>query len=148
MTNLIIFIATGAYSGYSLIFPGTIATFVAVLLYSWFPLDPSQYLLYTVLLFITGIWAGNKAEIIFDEKNSAKVVIGEIVGFLIAMFMIPKTFWWIFFGFLFYRILDILRPKPIDLLEDIEHGWGAMLDDAMAGIYTNLILQVIRLIFT
>lgn len=148
MAHLIIFIATGFYSGYSLIIPGTLASLVAVLLYLWFPLDPSRYLLYTVSLFIAGIWAGSKAEIIFDEKNSSRIVIGEIVGFLIAMIMIPKTFWWILFGFIIFRIIDIIRPKPIELIEDIEGGWGMMLDDAMAGIYTNLILQVIRLLFT
>jgi phosphatidylglycerophosphatase A len=148
MTHLIIFIATGFYSGYSLIIPGTLASLVSILLYFWFPLDPSRYLLYTVLLFIAGIWASSKAEIVFNEKKSSKIVIGEIVGFLIAMFMIPKTFWWIFFGFIFYRLIDVIRPKPIELLEDIEGGWGMMLDDAMAGIYTNLVLQVIRLLFT
>lgn len=148
MTHLVIFLATGAYSGYSLLLPGTLGTLVGMLLYSWFPADPSRYLLYTVLLFIAGVWAGNKAEIIFDEKNPSKVVIGEVVGFLIAMYMIPCSFWWIFFGFIFYRLFDIIRPKPIDRLEEMEGGWGIMLDDAMAGIYTNILLQVIRLIFT
>ena len=148
MSNLIIFIATGFYSGFSLIIPGTLASLVAVLLYYWFPHDPSRYLLSTVLLFIAGIWASSKAEIIFNEKKSSRIVIGEVVGFLIAMFMIPKTFWWILFGFIFYRLIDIIRPNPIELIEDIEGGWGIMLDDAMAGIYTNLILQIIRLIFT
>jgi phosphatidylglycerophosphatase A len=148
MTHLIIFLATGAYSGYSLLFPGTVGTLVGVLLCSYFPSDPSSYLLYTVLLFFAGVWAGAKAEIIFDEKNSSRIVIGEVVGFLIAMFMIPNSFWWIFFGFIFYRFFEISKPKPIDRFEYLEGGWGIMLDDAMAGIYTNLILQVIRLIFT
>ncbi len=148
MTNLIIFLSTGAYSGYSLLFPGTLGTLVGVLLYSLFPCDPSRYLLYTILLFIAGVWAGPKAEIIFDEKHSSRIVIGEIAGFMIAMFMIPNSFWWIFFGFVFYRFFDIIRPEPIDRLEDLEGGWGMMLDHAMAGIYTNLLLQVIRLIFT
>ena len=148
MTNLVIFLATGAYTGYSLLLPGTAGTLVGVLLLSWFPSDPSRYLLYTVLLFIVGIWAGSRAEIIFDEKNSSRIVIGEVVGFLIAMFMIPNSFWWIFFGFIIYRLFDIIRPAPIDRLEDLEGGCGIMFDDAMAGVYTNLLLQVIRLIFT
>lgn len=147
MTPLIIFIATGAYTGYSLLFPGTLATLVGVFLCYQFPPDPSHYLLYTVLLFGAGLWAGEKAEIIFDEKNSCRIVIGEIVGFLIAMFMIPISFWWVFFGFIFYRCFDVIKPKPIDRLVELESGWGIMLDDAMAGIYTNLVLQVIRLIF-
>jgi phosphatidylglycerophosphatase A len=149
MVNLIIFIATGAYAGYSLVLPGTIGTLVGVLIYNYFfPAAPSQYLLYTVLLFIAGKWASAKAEVIFDEKGSSRIVIGEIVGFLVAMFTIPGSFWWIFFGFIIYRLFDIIRPAPIDRLEELENGWGLMLDDVMAGIYTNLLLQIINLIFT
>ena len=44
-------------------------------------------------------------------------------------------------GFILFRILDILKPPPIRNLEKIKGPWGILLDDVLAGIFANILLQ-------
>jgi phosphatidylglycerophosphatase A len=44
-----------------------------------------------------------------------------------------------------FRLLDIVKPQPARALERLPNGWGIMLDDVVAGLYANLILQLILL---
>ena len=46
-------------------------------------------------------------------------------------------------GFLLFRFFDIVKPPPVRQLEYIKGAWGVLLDDVMAGIYANVILQII-----
>ena len=50
-------------------------------------------------------------------------------------------------GFALNRFFDILKPFPTKLLEKAPGGWGVMLDDLMAGIYSNLALRLVILFF-
>lgn len=147
MRWLIKFLATGFYTGYTPIAPGTAGSLIGVIIYlgmhrlSWLP-----YLLILIALAFFGIWISNKATIyFFKEKDSKKIVIDEIIGFLIAMFLIPFTFKFILVAFIVFRVIDILKPFPLRRLEKLPGGWGVMCDDFLAGVYANLIIQAIRL---
>ncbi len=140
---VVLFIAQGAYSGKSPIVPGTAGTIVGVLLYlgarslSFIP-----YGILCILLCGIGTWAAGEAESILGQKDSPSIVIDEIAGYLIAMFMVPAGWGFIAAGFFLFRIFDILKPWPLFQLQDIHGGLGVMLDDIGAGIYTNIVLQV------
>jgi phosphatidylglycerophosphatase A len=141
------FIATGFFSGYSPLIPGTTGSLAGVLVYlSLKNLKFPYYLLFLVLLFFFGVWVSKKAEDIFQEKDSKKIVIDEIVGFLMAVFLLPFKFKFIIFSFILFRLFDWWKPFPIRSLERLKGGWGIMLDDLLAGIYTNVVLQIYRLI--
>ena len=100
---------------------------------------------YFITLSFFGIWVSNKATIyFFKEKDSKRIVIDEIIGFLIAMFLIPFEFKFILAAFIIFRVIDILKPFPIRRLEKLPGGWGVMCDDLLAGVYANLIMQAIR----
>lgn len=73
------------------------------------------------------------------------VVIDEVVGMWITLFMIPKTLPAYILGFILFRAMDILKPQPARLLENIPDGWGIMLDDVVAGAYANLALRALLL---
>jgi phosphatidylglycerophosphatase A len=45
---------------------------------------------------------------------------------------------------LLFRIADIIKPFPANRLERLPGGLGIMADDAMAGVYANLALQILR----
>ena len=45
---------------------------------------------------------------------------------------------------LIFRFFDIVKPMPINRLEKLSGSWGVMMDDLMAGVYANLILQLIN----
>jgi phosphatidylglycerophosphatase A len=74
------------------------------------------------------------------------VVIDEIVGMWIALLFLPQTLTAFAAAFLAFRFFDIVKPPPVRQLERLPGGWGIMLDDVMAGIYANLLVQVIVVI--
>ena len=137
-------IATGLGSGYSPFAPGTAGTLVAIPLYlalstlSW-PL----YLASVSLLTLLAVYASGEAERIFDKKDSPRIVIDEIVGFLWSLFLIGPTAGRIAAAFFLFRIFDILKPPPARWCQDrFPGGWGVVGDDVMAGIWANVALQV------
>ncbi len=147
MKWLIKFLATGFYTGYTPIAPGTAGSLIGVIIYlGMYRLSWSFYLLILIVLAFFGIWISNKATIyFFKEKDSKRIVIDEIIGFLIAMFLIPFKFKFILVAFIVFRVIDILKPFPLRRLEKLPGGWGVMCDDLLAGVYANLIIQAIRL---
>lgn len=142
--NIVLFIAQGAYSGRVPVAPGTAGTVLGVLLavllrdtvYCW-------YALATAVVASIGTWAAGEADALLGTKDSPTIVIDEIAGFLVAMFIVPFTWWAVAAAFVLFRIIDILKPWPLKRLQDIPGGMGVMLDDIGAGIYTNVILQVL-----
>jgi phosphatidylglycerophosphatase A len=148
--KLAIFISTGVYTGYFPFAPGTIGTLVAiplVLLLSFF--SQLTYGSATLVIFLIGVWSSGKAELIFQRKDAPPIVIDEIVGFLITMFYLPKGLKYIILGFFLFRFFDIVKPYPANFMnEQVKGGWGVVLDDVFAGIYANISIQVIRLLFS
>ena len=147
MKWLIKFLATGFYTGYTPIAPGTIGSLIGVIIYfGMHRLFWPHYLLILMALAIFGIWISNKAiSYFFKERDSKRIVIDEIIGFLIAIFLIPFKVKFIVVAFLVFRVIDVLKPYPLRRLEKLPGGWGVMGDDLLAGVYANLIMQAIRL---
>lgn len=144
MDRLYMFIATGAYSGYLPIAPGTWGSAVGVLLW-WalarLPLAP--YWAAVGVLFVAGVISAGAAEKIVDRGDPGLVVIDEIVGQLIALGLAPLHPWAALAGFVLFRIFDILKPFPANWVDNHLHGGlGIMLDDVIAGCYALLVLQL------
>jgi phosphatidylglycerophosphatase A len=138
----ILFISQGAYAGRSPVAPGTAGTIVGIFLYMAMKnLAPGPYFAICVLLAIFGAWFAGRAESILGAKDSASIVIDEIAGFILAMFMVPTSRGYLAAGFLLFRAFDIMKPWPLKRLQDLHGGVGVMLDDIGAGIYTNILLQ-------
>jgi len=145
--KLVLFIAQGAYSGRIPIAPGTAGTVVGVLLYLLVrDLSSLWYGAACVGATVLGTWAAGYADCILGTKDSPSIVIDEIAGFLVAMFLIPFAWGSVAAGFLLFRFFDILKPWPLKRLQDVAGGPGVMLDDIGAGIYTNVMLQVAGLL--
>lgn len=61
------------------------------------------------------------------------------------MFLLPLDWRWLVAGFVLFRLLDIFKPYPINLVEKkLGLGSGIMVDDLMAGLYALAILQLAR----
>jgi phosphatidylglycerophosphatase A len=149
MNRFFLFFATGFGVGYSPIASGTLGTLVAIPIY--FFLSTITWPIYEITLigfFFLSVWISENAEIFFRKKDDQRIVIDEIVGFLITMLWVPKTTRLIVLGFFLFRFFDILKPVPIRRLERwFKGGWGVVLDDVMAGVYANIILQIISSYF-
>ena len=146
MRRFFILLATGFGVGYSPIAPGTLGTLVAIPIYYFLSGIPSPlYEITLVGFFFLSVWVSENAERFFAKKDDQRIVIDEIMGFLITMLWIPKTVPFIIIGFFLFRFFDILKPFPIRRLEkELKGGYGVVLDDVLAGIYGNIILHVIN----
>ena len=129
--------------------PGTAGTLFAAIVYFALP-DNWQNPIFALMAILVGslisVFFISKAEEGLGHDNG-KIVLDEFWGYLIAVLFLPKTLVIIIAAFVLFRIFDILKPEPVDVLQKLPKGWGVMADDIMAGIYANIVLQiVIRLI--
>ena len=144
MDRLLMFIATGAGSGYLPKAPGTWGTLVGLLL--WWPLaglSLTAYLATVAVLFIVGVASAGAAEKILDRGDPGVVVIDEIVGVLIALAAVPLHPAAALASFALFRLFDIAKPFPVGWVDRHLHGGlGIMLDDVAAGLYALLVLHL------
>ncbi len=144
MDRLVVFIATGAYSGYSPVASGTAGTLAAVPLYyllSYF--GHEIYIGAIVVILPLSFWVSGKAEKIFDKKDSGLIVIDEIIGFLIAMLFIPPVWSFVVAGFILFRFFDISKIYPASKMEKLGGGFGVVMDDVVAGLYSNIAIRLL-----
>ncbi len=71
------------------------------------------------------------------------VVIDEVAGQLIALIAVPLRWQYVLASFILFRGFDILKPPPLRQLEKLPGGSGIMLDDLGAGVYANIVVQVL-----
>ncbi|MDP2938282.1 MAG: phosphatidylglycerophosphatase A, partial [Candidatus Omnitrophota bacterium] len=83
------------------------------------------------------------AEKIFNKKDAGCIVIDEVAGMLLALIFIPYDIKLVIMAFILFRILDALKPFPLDRLQNLTGSIGIMSDDIVAGFYTNIILQIV-----
>jgi len=136
-------IASTFGSGYFPIAPGTVGAAVAAVLL-WFTPTVSLTLFAgaTVLFFFLGVWVSSKSEQVWGH-DAGRINWDEFVGMMITVFALPKT-WHVFLaGFLLFRLFDIIKPFPANVSQKLPGGWGVMVDDVIAAIYSNIILQIV-----
>jgi phosphatidylglycerophosphatase A len=145
MNRFFLLFATGFGVGYSPLAPGTLGTLIAIPVYYFLSeIPPPVYEITLIGFFFLSVWISENAEVFFRKKDDSRIVIDEMMGFLITMLWVPKTTLFIIVGFILFRFFDILKPFPIRHLEKrLKGGFGVVLDDVMAGIYGNIILQII-----
>jgi phosphatidylglycerophosphatase A len=144
--SLILFLATGFYGGYAPFAPGTFGTVVGVAFFWCFShFSPVLYLVTTIAFVFLSAWLADKAEQILQRKDAPAIVIDEISGFLVTMLFVPCSLTMVLAGFLLFRGFDIGKVFPSRWIEcTIPGGWGVVLDDVVAGVYANIVLQGVR----
>jgi len=95
----------------------------------------------TLIVTALGVWSGNKVEAIWG-KDHQRVVIDEVAGMCISLLFLPVTYTYVIAALILFRFFDIFKPLYIRRAEKLPGGWGVMLDDIMAGIYANFLLQL------
>lgn len=145
MKRIIKLISTGFYLGYSPIAPGTVGSLLGVLIYLLLRELVYVYIAVTLLLFIVGFIVSEKAEEIFNEKDSPKIVIDEVASMCLVYIFIKPTWLMVGFGFLLFRVFDIMKPYPAKRLEKLSGSKGIMLDDLVAACYAILGVVILNL---
>jgi phosphatidylglycerophosphatase A len=138
-------LATGLGSGFSPRAPGTAGTLLALLpWWLWLRhLPPWHYALVLGCAFALGVWAADWVIGKLGAQDPGVVVIDEFVGLWIALVFAPAGWAWALAGFALFRLFDIWKPWPVRWADRAVHGGlGTMLDDALAGGYAWLALQL------
>jgi phosphatidylglycerophosphatase A len=136
-------IATLGPIGYLPIAPGTWGSLFAVLFY--YLLKPPFPVQLFLIISVTAIGtiAAHSAEKVLNEKDSGHIVIDEFAGYAVSILALPVTLTFLAAAFLLFRFFDILKPPPVRWIErTFPGGAGVVSDDLMAGVYTNLLLQI------
>lgn len=134
-------VATCFGVGYFPVAPGTAATVIGIIL-AFFLQGTPLYFTWVVVLTILGIVAADHVEKMSKEKDPGIVVIDEVVGVMIALIGLPITWPVAICGFFLFRAFDMFKIYPINKFEAIPGGRGIVLDDVMAGLYTNIVLSI------
>src|SRR5277367_1379827 len=149
MRQFIVFFATGAYSGYSPFAPGTAGSVVGLAIGyfvcapAWRS-HPAMFVAIFALVFAASCWIAGRAEGIFKEHDSSRIVLDEVLGMIATMFLNPLGWPWLVAGFLVFRLFDIVKPFPAALIDRrMPGGAGVMLDDLFAAIYANMVLRIL-----
>jgi phosphatidylglycerophosphatase A len=129
--------------GYIRIAPGTFGSAAGLILWAVLPQSAVAQGAAIGLLFAAGSWSGTAAEEHFGRTDPSQVVIDEVVGMLITLFMNPVGWPGAAAAFLLFRLFDVLKPFPANRLERLAGGIGVMADDAMAAVYANLSLRAL-----
>jgi phosphatidylglycerophosphatase A len=146
----VMFLATGCFIGNISFAPGTFGSVLGLPL-SFFlsKIDFSMGVLLTLVFILFAIWIAHEAEKILNTEDPGCIVIDEIAGIILTLSGLPFNITSVTAGFLVFRVLDIWKPYPIRFLEKkFSGGIGIVLDDAVAGILSNLILRILlRIIY-
>lgn len=141
---VVVVTSTFFFVGYLPFMPGTFASVAAVGLFYCLRANTIVYFVCSLVIFFVGLLAGTEAEKIYAKKDPPCVVIDEILGMLLALAFLPSySIEVVVIAFVFFRLLDTVKPYPANILQRLSGGLGIMADDLVAGIYTNIILQIV-----
>ena len=154
MKNLTKFLVSIFFVGYIKFAPGTWGTLASLLImYILFNiLSLSLIILVTIFIFLFFIsnYLINYFSLITKSHDSKHIVIDELLGVfiiflfydLIFLFNDFLTYLLIFILFRFFDILKIFPAKFFD--KNYKNGYGVILDDIIAGLYTVLTLIILN----
>ena len=137
-------IATAGFVGRFPFAPGTAGSIAGVALYALVYQANSWTLEAVVLLatLVLGIWSATVVERVLG-KDPSIVVIDEVLGMLMTLAFLDVTVSAAIAGFFLFRLFDVIKPFPAGRLEHLHGGFGVMMDDAMAGVYSHVVLRLL-----
>lgn len=135
-------------SGYAPVAPGTFGTLAAIPLVILAGMTGGSYS-FVILLMVTGvgIWASHRSRDLLAQEDPSQVVIDEVAGYLLTLFLLPVNWVTLTAGFFLFRFFDILKPWPVNRAEQLKGGLGIVMDDLVAGAYAQLILRAALWVF-
>jgi phosphatidylglycerophosphatase A len=142
------FLAFGFGAGLSPIAPGTMGTLVAIpFVFALRSLGVAGYWIALLLLFLSGIKLCTHVTRKLGVHDHGGIVWDEMVGYWLAVAFVPLQWHWLLAAFVLFRFFDIFKPWPIRQLDrKINGGFGIMIDDVMAGLFTMIILAVLMML--
>ena len=147
-------IATSFGVGFLPVMPGTWGAILAILL--WLPLylwaSAGVTLTVTagavVVFAVAGTWASSVSEKYWG-KDPVVACVDETVGQWISLLPITSVavdpWWLILLSLALFRLFDIYKPLGIRAMERLPRGYGMMADDVLAGIYSVVVILIVKM---
>ena len=132
--------------------PGTFGSLASYGLYMLLPASlydgSCPYLLPMILvaLALLAVVICKKAEEILGEDHGS-IVLDELIGYFVATLFLPHNWLVGLYAFILFRVFDIAKPFPINRSQRLQGGWGVVVDDLLAGVYANVILQILTRVY-
>ena len=102
-------------------------------------------MIFTAISILLSFLLASRAEKIFKEKDCKKIVIDDFSGMLLALLLVPYDIRFVVCAFILFRVFDAFKIPPIDKIERLNGAAGVVGDDLMAGFYSLVALQIVRL---
>lgn len=140
-------LAFGFGSGLSPIAPGTLGTLVGLVL--MIPLVVYQPWLGWAAVILGTLFGAQICQAGIDAtgvEDHSGIVWDEMVAIGWVVLLLPaQTPWWWLGAFVAFRVFDVLKPPPINLLEQqLQGGWGVMVDDLLAAAYALMVVWLVQ----
>jgi len=121
---------------------GTLGAVPLVLIISYF--GPIPAVISLAVIIPLAVWTSDISQKVLGKDDPPEVVIDEVAGYFVAVFLLPFSWWSFILGFLLFRIFDILKPFPIRMIhKKVKGGIGICLDDIVAGVYANVCIKFV-----
>lgn len=145
LSDPIHFLAFGFGSGLSPKAPGTMGTLVALpLVYALMHASLPVYLCSVLMLSLVGMYVCGESARRLNAHDHPGIVLDEFAGMTVTMIAVPLELHWLLLGFVLFRMFDIFKPWPIREADHrLSGGFGIMLDDIIAGIFSCVLLHVV-----
>ena len=134
------FIATGFYIGKLRLVPGTLGTLLGMPIVYLASFNRWTILLALGVVFLIGLITSQEVIAASGEEDPEEVVIDEVAGYIACFLFIEPTLKSYLLALVLFRVIDIFKPFPVNLLERLPGAYGVMLDDVAAGVMTSLLL--------
>ncbi|MBI4656370.1 MAG: phosphatidylglycerophosphatase A [Elusimicrobia bacterium] len=126
---------------------GLFGSILALLMTPLLPSSPLYFSLFLVMFAVLSLWAARRASVNSGLTDDPKIVIDEMLGYWISIAFLERRIFTLLAAFIFFRIIDTLKPWPIKNLEKrLPNGFGIIIDDAIAGIEANILVRALLLV--
>lgn len=149
LDKVVLTLATLFGVGYLPLCPGSASCVAAILVYLLIP-SPAVFFIITVFSTLTALFVSGRAEKFYGQKDCKHIVIDDFSGMLISCLYLPHTLQPLFIPavFFLFRMLDMLKIPPANIIEQYEGSKGIVGDDVVAGVYSLMVIQVVRAILS
>ena len=121
---------------------GTLGAVPLVLIISYF--GPIPAVISLAVIIPLAVWTSDISQKVLGKDDPPEVVIDEVAGYFVAVFLLPFSWWSFILGFILFRIFDVLKPFPIRKIhKKVKGGIGICLDDIVAGVYANVCIKFV-----
>lgn len=138
------FFLTVGFSGLSPIAPGTVGSFVALILAALLLqyIHISTLFMIALLISVIAVKQIDIYEQETDTHDGKEIVVDELAGMWIALAIASATadnYIILGLAFIYFRLFDIYKPSVIGKVDkNVKGGWGVMGDDLLAGLFAGL----------